>query len=146
MGDPFPLPTLLSPTLVAFTIEFDNQAEQQMLHRTTRHGRSAESRHAPWLVSLAMWSNCMQFIGEEGLPVRELERRARTRTNLAGMERWGYVVVEPDPSDSRPKPPRSRWLVRATPVGLKAQQIWRPLFGVIEKRWEERFTRAGIYF
>jgi DNA-binding MarR family transcriptional regulator len=146
MGDPFPLPTLLSPTLVAFTIEFDNQAEQQMLHRTTRHGRSAESRHAPWLVSLAMWSNCMQFIGEEGLPVRELERRARTRTNLAGMERWGYVVVEPDPSDSRPKPPRSRWLVRATPVGLKAQQIWRPLFGVIEKRWEERFTRDAIEF
>jgi DNA-binding MarR family transcriptional regulator len=88
----------------------------------------------------------MQFIGEEGLPVGELERRARTKTNLAGMERWGYVVVEPDPSDSRPKPPRSAWLVRATPAGLKAQAIWRPLFGVIEKRWEERFTRDAIEF
>jgi DNA-binding MarR family transcriptional regulator len=146
MGDPFPLPTLLAHTLVAFTIEFDNQAERQMLHRTTRHGGSAESGHAPWLVSLAMCSNCMQFIGEEGLPVGELERRARTKTNLAGMERWGYVVVEPDPSDSRPKPPRSAWLVRATPAGLKAQAIWRPLFGVIEKRWEERFTRDAIEF
>ena len=144
MGEPLPLPTLLSHALVAFTIEFDNEAERQVLHRTTRHGGSAKSIHAPWLVSLAMWSNCMQFIGEKGLSVGELERRARTKTNLAGMERWGYVVVEPDPSDRRPKPPHAAWVVRATPAGLKAQDVWRPLFGVIEKRWEERFTRDAI--
>jgi DNA-binding MarR family transcriptional regulator len=91
-----------------------------------------------------MWSNCIQFIGEKGLSVGELERRARTKTNLAGMERWGYAVVEPDPADSRSKPPRSAWVVRATPAGRKAQEIWRPLFGVIEKRWQERFTRDAI--
>jgi DNA-binding MarR family transcriptional regulator len=142
--DPLPLPTLLSQTLVAFTIEFDNESERKMLHRTTRHGGSAGSGHAPWLVSLAMWSNCMQFIGEKGLPVGELEGCARTKTNLAGMERWGYVVVEPDPADSRSKPPRSAWLVRATAAGRTAQEVWRPLFGAIEKRWESRFGDDAI--
>jgi hypothetical protein len=139
-----PLPTLLSHAVVAFTIEFDNESEHQMLHRTTRLGSTPGSLHAPWLVSLVMWSNCMRFVGEEGVPVRELERRARTTTNLAGMQRWGYIVVEPDPADRRPKPPRSTWMVRATPAGRKAQEVWRPLFGTIEKRWQERFGKDEI--
>ena len=62
-----------------------------MGHRTTRHG-SAGSLHAPWLVSLVMWSNCIRFVDENGLPVGELERRTRTTTNLAGMQRWGYIT------------------------------------------------------
>lgn len=139
MNRALPLPTLLSRALVAFTIEFDNEAEHQMLHRTTRHGAKAGSPHAPWLVSMVMWSNCMQFFGEQALTVRDLERLARTKTNLAGMERWGYVVVEPDPADRRPKPPRSAWLVRATVAGRRAQDVWRPLFGGIEERWRKRF-------
>ena len=78
------------------------------------------------------------------LRVRELESRARTKTNLAGMERWGYIVVEPYPADPRPKPPHSAWVVRSTVAGRKAQEIWRPLFGVIEKRWQERFRKDEI--
>ncbi len=139
-----PLSALLSHALVAFTIEFDNEAEHQMAHRTTKHGPSGGSLHAPWLVSMVMWSNCMRFVGEKGVRVGELEDIARTTTNLNGMERWGYVVVEPDPADKRPKPPRSDWLIRATPVGRKAQEIWRPLFGVIEKRWQARFGNDKI--
>jgi DNA-binding MarR family transcriptional regulator len=139
-----PLSTLLSQVLVAFTIEFDNEFEHQIPHRTTNHGSTAGSRHSPWLVSLVMWSNCMQFVGEEGVRVGELERLARTRTNLNGMARWGYIVIAPDPADSRPKPPRSDWLIRSTPRGRKAQEIWRPLFGVIEKRWQARFGRDEI--
>jgi hypothetical protein len=144
MNGPLALPTLLSHALVAFTIEFDNEAERQMQHRTTRRGATAGSLHAPWLVSLAMWFNCMQFIGDEAVAVRELERRARTKTNLAGIERWGYIVIEPDPPDRRPKPPRSAWVVRATAAGRAAQEVWRPLFGVIEKRWQERFGTDEI--
>jgi hypothetical protein len=34
----FRLPTLLSHALVAFTNEFDNEAEHRMPHRTTSHG------------------------------------------------------------------------------------------------------------
>jgi DNA-binding MarR family transcriptional regulator len=143
-----PLPTLLSQTLVAFTIEFDNEAERLMQHRTTRHGAKFKptggSRHAPWLVSMVMWSNCMQFVGEKGVRVRELERLARTNTHLNGMERWGYITVQPDPADERPKPPRSDWVIHAKPGGRAAREVWRPLFGTIEKRWQERFGREEI--
>jgi hypothetical protein len=139
-----PLPTLLSHALVAFTIEFDNESEHRIPHRTTNHDSTPGSHNAPWLVSMVMWLNCMQFVGEEGVTVRELERLARTKTNLNGMERWGYIVVEPDPVGSRPKPPRSGWVIRATSKGRKAQELWRPLFTAIEKRWQERFGNDEI--
>jgi DNA-binding MarR family transcriptional regulator len=137
-----PLATLLSQALVAFTIEFDNEFEYQMRHRTTR-GPAAHSRHGPWLVSMAMWSNFMQFLAEEGAPLRELEGLARM-TNLAGLERWGYIVVEPDPADHRPKPPRRDLVVQPTRAGRRAQEVWRPLAGVIEQRWQERFGTDEI--
>jgi hypothetical protein len=43
-------------------------------------------------------------VHEDGVTVRELERLARTRTNLAGMLRWGYIV----PSQLRPPAVRAR--------------------------------------
>jgi len=139
-----PLPTLLSHALVAFTIEFDNEAERQLPHWTTNYGSAGGSREATWLVSLVMWPNCMEHVGDEGITVRDLEKRARTKTNLNGMERWGYVTVEPDPEDRRRKPPSRDWVIRATPAGRRAQAIWGPLFGTIEKRWEERFGKKEI--
>jgi hypothetical protein len=81
-----PLSALLSQVLVAFTIEFDNEFEHQMPHRTT-WGPAAHSRRGPWLVSLVMWSNFMQFVGEDGVPLRELVELARI-TNLKCLERW----------------------------------------------------------
>ena len=143
MAAGLPLSALLSQVLVAFTIEFDNEFERRMPHRTTNDG-SAASPGAPWLVSMVMWSNCMRFVGEEGVPVGKLEVLARTTTNLNGMKRWGYIVVQPDPADSRPKPTRSGWVIRATAAGRKAQEVWRPLFGAIEKRWQGRFGKDEI--
>jgi DNA-binding MarR family transcriptional regulator len=134
-----PLSTLLSQALVAFTIEFDNEFERQMPHRTTQQGAKTGARDGPWLVSLVMWSNCMQFVGDEGVPAGELERLARTTTNLNGMQRWGYITVEPGR-----RPPRSDSLIRATSQGRKAQEIWRPLFDAIEKRWRARFGNGQI--
>lgn len=131
-----PLSTLLTQVLVAFTIEFDNEFEHQMPHRTTNHGSTAGPTHGPWLVSLVMWSNCMRFVDENGVRIRELEELARSPTNLNGMERWGYIVVEPDPGGSRPKPPRSAWVIRATPKGRKAQEVWQPL---LDYRHDVRF-------
>jgi DNA-binding MarR family transcriptional regulator len=144
MAAGLPLSTLLSHVLVAFTIEFDNEFERLMPHRTANHGSTAGSRYAPWLASMVMWSNCMQFVGEQGVSVAQLEDLARTKTNLNGMERWGYVVVAPDPADSLPRPPRSRWVIRATAKGRIAQEGWRPLFGAIEKRWQARFGKDEI--
>ena len=40
-----PLPALLSRALVAFTIEFDNEFERRMPHRTSRGPASAAVSH-----------------------------------------------------------------------------------------------------
>jgi DNA-binding MarR family transcriptional regulator len=144
MDGRLPLSALLSQVLIAFTIEFDNESEHQIPHRTTNHGSTPGSLHAPWLVSLAMWENCMRFVGENGLTICALEELAHTTTNLNGMERWGYIVVKPDPADTRSKPPRRDWVIRATPAGIKAQEVWRPLFATIERRWQARFGNDEI--
>jgi DNA-binding MarR family transcriptional regulator len=138
IGDRLPLPTLVSQTLVAFGIEFDNEWEHLLAHRTSTR-RSQESPPAPWLVSMVMWSNCLQFVGDDGVTVAELEHLARTGTNLPGMQRWGYITIEPDPSGNRSKRPRRDALIRLTRGGERARDVLGPLFGAIEKRWEERF-------
>jgi hypothetical protein len=143
MGQQLPLPTLLSQILVAFTIEFDNEAEHRLPHRTTAQGISAaDALYAPWLVSMAMWFNCLQHLGDGPIPLRELERRARTPTNLHGMQRWGYVIVtndSGDPFDFRPQPRRAGSQVRITEAGEAARQVGASLFPVIEERWRGRF-------
>lgn len=139
-----PLPTLLSWALVAFTIEFDNESEHRLPHRTARHGSTPGAQNPPWLVSMAMWFNCLRFVDANGVTVRRLEQLARTKTNLDGMRRWGYIRIEPDPEDKRPKPPLPAWLIRPTRWGRKAQEIWEPLLAVIEGRWRQRFGAAEI--
>lgn len=147
-----PLPSLLSQVLVAFTIEFDNEFERQMPHRTTNFRPVAGPRKGPWLVSLVMWSNLMRCVSESGITVAELQRLTRIeRLSLAGMERWGYIVVEPGPATNSAKsfrrvsgPPRRDWVVRPTANGRRAQAVWRPLFDVIEERWQARFGENEI--
>jgi hypothetical protein len=125
-----PLPTMLSQALVAFTIEFDNEFEKRMPHRTSRHGASEAG--GPWLMSLAMWANCMRFLPPEGLTVGELRVLARADTNTDGMRRWGYVTID------------SASVLRPTAAGVQAQEVWRPLAGVVERRWRERFGAAEV--
>ena len=104
---------------MAFIIEFDNEFEQQMPHRTSGHGWTPGKNKVPWLVSTAMWSTCMRFVGNGGITVGELARRARTGTNLAGMQRWGYITVAPDPADTRPKPPPADWASMPPPAAAR---------------------------
>lgn len=146
-----PLPTLLSHALVAFTIEFDNEFEHRMSHRTTVQGRAdadaisaPRPTVAPWLVSMAMWSNCMRLLDGSGMRVRELEQLALAKSNLEGMRRWGYIRLSPDPSDTRSKPPAADLLVQPTRAGRAAQEVWRPLAGEIEQRWQARFGRGNV--
>ena len=142
-----PLPALLSQALVAFTIELDNEAEHRLPHRTTSHGTSGRSDGAPalWLVSLAMWENCMRYVTGEPITVGDLEARARTGTNLDGMRRWGYVTIDGTARKVHNGRPGPGAVLRATTAGLRAREIWRPLPGLIEQRWHERFgaDRAG---
>jgi len=149
-GRDLPLPTLLSRALVAFTIELDNEFEHRSPHRTTNSGVG----WGPWLASVAMYLNCMQFVTDEGVTVEELERLARTPTNLHGMQRWGYIFIEPDAdsrSSRRPvghfRPvgrPGRDWVIRPTFKGKMARELWRPLFGEIEERWQGRFGKDEI--
>ena len=124
-------------------IEYDNEAEHRMPHRTTE-GTSSVLLAGPWLVSMVMWVNCLQHVEDDGVTVREIERRARTRTNRRGMQRWGYIRIAPDPNDTRAKPPARDWVVRAKPGGRNARDVGRPLFGEIEKRWRGRFGEREI--
>jgi DNA-binding MarR family transcriptional regulator len=136
-----PLSALLSRALVAFTIEFDNEAERQIPHRTTSHGGTPGG---VWLVSMAMWLNCMRYVGEDPITVGEVRRLARTGTNLDGMRRWGYVTLGPDQGGGRTRRRDDALLMRATRKGLGASAVWRPLTGVIEDRWRERYGAAAI--
>ncbi len=138
MDEPLPFTALLSFALVAFTIEADNAAESQTPHRTTRQGKSAAA-YGPWLTSMVMWLNCLKHLPEEGITVQELERRARSGTNLNGMMRWGYIFMAPSPMDTRAKPPMADWVIKPTAAGSAAKLVWEPMIAAIERRWEKRF-------
>jgi DNA-binding MarR family transcriptional regulator len=146
---PAHLSTLLSKVLVAFTIELDNEFERRCADAGV--GRR-------FGVSIVMWSNFMRFVGA-GVTVGKLVAaaglpKARVLSTLGGMERWRYVYVtsEPDgtPAESKrdgwgtARGLRQEWFVRPTAAGLKAQEIWPPLFDHVERRWEERFGQAAI--
>jgi hypothetical protein len=121
------LPTALSQALIAFTIEFDNEFEHRIEHHTgNRAGRGV------WLTSMVMWSNFMRLVPAGGVALHAVEENGRI-TNLGGLQRWGYISV--DPADQT---------VHLEPGGRRAQEVWRPLAGEVEQRWRERFGDAAI--
>jgi methyltransferase (TIGR00027 family) len=140
---PVSLSALLSQALVAFTIEFDNEAEHQMPQRTTNHGEPGHG-DGVWLVSMAMWENCMRFVAEEPITVGELECLARTRTNLDGMRRWGYITIDGTAKKVHRGYPGREAVLRATTRGLRARQVWLPLADLIDQRWRERFGAEPV--
>ncbi len=146
---PVPLSTPLSQLLIAFTIEFDNELH----HRLQAAGLG---QRLP--ISMVMWSNFLRFVGD-GIAVGDLPGasgipKSRTLSTLGGMERWRYVFVSAKPTGAAPKSKRDgwgsaralkpEWLVRPAPRGEKVQEIAPPLFGEIEKRWEERLGAATV--
>jgi DNA-binding MarR family transcriptional regulator len=143
-----PLPTALSWALVAFIIEFDNEFEHRMPHKTTRHGTTGGLAHPPWLVSMAMWAHCMRHVPPDGIAAGELARRSGLTAKSLQMvvkrmsQWWGYLSVTAGLADGGAKPPRSAWLVRPTRAGRQAQEVWEPLTGEIEDRWRDRFGQA----
>jgi len=138
-----PLSALLSQALVAFTIEADNEAEHRAAHRTTRYGASGHG-DGPWLVSLVMWENCLRFVTDQPITVRELETLARAGTNLDGMRRWGYITINGPASKIHRGRPGPDAVLRATASGLQARQVWMPLPGLIEQRWRERLGPGQV--
>jgi hypothetical protein len=153
------LSVLVSQVLVAFTVEFDNEFERRM----------GEAGYPGARLSLVVWANLMRFVGEDGVSVRDLGAQAlapdsQVKFQLGCLERWGFVILRPDPAGDRPVRSRAQrqsdrerrigwgsgrgiradWVVRLTSKGLSASQIWPPLFGEIERRWERRFGKNEI--
>lgn len=152
------LSALLSQTLVAFTVEFDNEFEHRM----------RQAGHAGAKLSLMVWSNLMRFLTSGDVSVRELAVRAlaaedELKSGLGCLERWRFLNLRPAPGDDRPIPKRehrsghmlrdgwgsgrgirSEWVLRLTEKGGKAVEIWPPLFSEIEQRWEARFGKHQV--
>ena len=132
-----PLSTLLSQALVAFVIELDNEFER----------RFQESGGGARVVSLTMWSNLLRFVGD-GTTVGEfvaalgLPRRSAL-SRLGGVERWRYVSVgaatRKREGYGSGRGTKDDWVVRFTPAGLRAAEIWPTLPAEIEARWLARF-------
>jgi hypothetical protein len=122
-----PIATLLSHALVAFTIEFDNLAEERMTAAGAR----------PWMVSQAMWANHLRFVGDGGIAKRELMHRSLVsastmRSRLGAFRRRRYVTVD------------AGGIVRLTDAGQRSSDVWRPLAAEVEARWGVRHGRSAI--
>jgi methyltransferase (TIGR00027 family) len=140
---PLSLSALLSQALVALTIELDNEAEHRLPHRTTNHGAAGQG-DGPWLTSLAMFENCLRFVTDQPVTVRELEALARTGTNLDGMRRWGYITIDGTARKIHTGRPGPDAVLRATARGLRARETWLPLPALMEQRWRERYGADQI--
>jgi DNA-binding MarR family transcriptional regulator len=146
----YPLSALLSQALVAFIIEFDNEFEHRTPHRTTNYGATTGEPNAPWLVSMVMWSMFLRYIPDEGILVKELRLRARCSekamqqwlTRLSSW--WGYLTIESPGAAGASKRILANSLVRPTAGGRNAIAVWRPLTGLIESRWQERFGKETV--
>lgn len=144
-GQGLPISALLSQALVALTIELDNEFERQM----------GELGHAGARLSLVVWSNLFRFIPEGGISVSELAALAfgqqeRVKLMVGCLERWGFLVVGPSVTGSvrdgwgGGRGIRAESVVRATPKGLQAREVWLPLVAVMEQRWETRFGKDAM--
>ena len=140
-----PLPTLLSQTLVALTIELDNELELRMPHFICH-----EAARSCGLRPLA------GFLGDVGEPSHIARAAAATRSQrrsisdggmhiaLEGMTRWGYVGTGTYQKGGQWKTAAKDALVTLTPAGTSAQGFFRLLPAVVETGWRDRFGGHAV--
>ncbi|MPZ95922.1 MAG: MarR family transcriptional regulator [Propionibacteriales bacterium] len=125
---PFPLSTLLGRVQAVFAIEYDRRIAELGIEG----------------LSLALGTNVLRHLhGAEGVRLSRLVdlsgvTKQAISQQVAHLEAHGYVVVEPDPADSRAK------LVRLTDKGRWSQDTARPVFADLEADWQKRFGRTEI--
>jgi hypothetical protein len=140
-----PLSALLAQTLVAYTIELDNEFELRMAGEGFPGAR----------LSLFVWTNVLRFLPDDGISIQELVTRSgipshRVKNILGCLERWGFVSLKEkaDPIttfQSRREGWGSgrgigvKWKVKLTNKGKVAVKIWPRLWDEIDERWSERF-------
>lgn len=144
-----PLSTLLAQALVAYTIEFDDLAEQRVLHGTTVGGHAGIRAGGVWFTSQVMWTNFIRHLDKKGRPVRDVQALAclsenAIKSRLHHLEWWSYLTFAKDPKDTRAKPRYLDQLVMLTPNGEKAAKSWAPIGAEVDKRWNMRFGKAKL--
>jgi hypothetical protein len=118
------LPGQMSRLLVAYTMEFDNEVERRLPHRTTRG--PATGAGGPWLISQPFWVNFLRLVAERPRPLAELPADL---INLAGLVRWGHIAVGPAPDR----------MVTLKPGGQRTAAVCAEVAGEVEARWRKRF-------
>jgi DNA-binding MarR family transcriptional regulator len=149
LSDRLPLSALLSQALVAYTIEFDDEAERRVPHGTTVGGLAGIRAGGVWFTSQVMWTNFIRHISKDSRPVREVQALAclsenAVKSRLHHLEWWHYLTFAPDPKDTRAKPRYLDLLVKLTPNGELAAKAWTPIAAEIDKRWTKRFGKASV--
>ena len=140
-----PLSAMLSQAFVAFTIEFDNEFEHQVPHRTTNHGFTPGYARAPWLVSMAMWTRYMRYVPLEGVTAGQLGATLDISKKDLQMwlirlgQWWSYLSFQPALERGSSKRLPAQTMVLPTSGGRKAIEVWSTLTPIIEQRWRERF-------
>ena len=131
--------TLLSWAWIAFAMEADNVVEAAGAERVGRLFR----------ISVAMWSNGLRFIGDEGITVDGLRARARAACNIGGLERWGWITVGDVGPGRRAgygsqRGVRGDTVLRPTRAGAYARRLWPLAIADVEQRWRARFGEAAV--
>ena len=91
-----------------------------------------------------MFENCLRFVTDQPITAGELETLARTRTNLDGMRRWGYITIDGAAAKTYHGLPGPGAVLRATARGLRTREVWLPLPGLVEQRWRDRYGSDRI--
>jgi hypothetical protein len=134
-----PLATLLSRAWIAFAIEADNTVEAAGSARAGRLFR----------LSIAMWSNGLRCIGEEGTTVDQLRAQARAACNIGGLERWRWITLG-DPGAGRRdgygthRRVKGDTVLRPTRAGAYARRLWPQVAADVEQRWRARFGDGAV--
>lgn len=129
-----PLTALLARTWIAHTIEIDNAVERAGADHVGRLFR----------ISLPMWTNGLRFVAEAGITIGELRRQAAARCNIAGLERWGWIVVGDNTQGRRDgygtqKGVNDDTVLRPTRAGIYARRVFACSINAVEARWRQRF-------
>lgn len=127
MAFALPLQELLTRVYRAYTLEFEEAL--------------ALAGHPD--LSLALGTNVVRFLNGNGMRLGAIAELAGVSKQaisqqVAYLEAKGYVVLGPDPDDSRAK------LVHLTELGRQSQAVTRPLFRSIERRWAQRLGRDEV--
>ena len=116
---------MLSRLLVAYTYDFDAALVTEL---------GPGSGPPP---SLAMWANVLQFVSDDGLPMKELPPRcgiakATVKSMVSCLKRHGWVAVD------------AGGIIRLTARGLEAKRAFPKAKAAVERQWAARWGRQTV--